>query len=327
MGDVLVLGGTAWLGREIASRAVGAGHTVTCLARGTSGTPAPGVTVVRADRDEPDAYADVLGTDWDHVVDVSWQPGQVGSAVDALADRARLWTYVSSGSVYDAPAEGDDEGAPVVPAWTERAATIEEYAGAKVRCEDLVRDALEDRALIARAGLLVGPGDGSDRFGYWVGRLALAGDGPVLVPDVPGLPVQVLDARDLADWIVAAPELGATGVVDAVGPRLDFATLIDAAARIAGFTGRLVAADPAWLEAQGVRHWAGPRSLPLWLPGDLVGMMARSGDRARAAGLTSRPLERVLVDTLVDERLRGLGRERRAGLQRDEELALTSRMS
>ena len=327
MGNVLVLGGTAWLGREIASRAVGAGHAVTCLARGTSGPPAPGVALVRADRDEPSAYAAVTGTDWDHVVDVSWQPGQVGAAVDALADRARHWTYVSSGSVYVAPVAGDDEGAPVVPAWSGRTAIVEQYAGAKVRCEGLVLEALGDRALIARAGLLVGPGDPSDRFGYWVARLALAGAAPVLVPDVPDLPVQVLDARDLADWLVTAHHAGVAGVVDAVGPRLDFATMMAAAAEVAGFSGPLVAADPAWLEAQGVQPWAGPRSLPLWLPDSLVGMMARSGERARSAGLTTRPLAGTLEDTLADERNRGLGRQRRAGLTREEEFALISVLS
>ncbi|MFY0408636.1 NAD-dependent epimerase/dehydratase family protein [Solicola sp. PLA-1-18] len=326
MADVLVLGGTAWLGREVARAAVARGDAVTCLARGSAGYP-DGVTQVVADRSRADAYAAVASRDWDAVVDVARQPGQVASAVEALGERVAHWTLVSTCSVYaDASTAGADESAEVLAPFDGDEAPLEEYGAAKARCEQLVADALGSRALVARSGLIGGPGDPTDRFGYWVSRLALAGDEPVLVPDVPDLPTQTADVRDLASWLASAASDGVTGVVDAVAPVTPFGEVLDAAARVAGSTGRRVAASPSWLVDHEVQPWMGERSLPLWLPSGMEGMCGRSGQRARDAGWSCRPLAETLTDTLAWEQDQGLTRPRAAGLTRPDELTLLERL-
>ena len=125
---VLVLGGTAWLGGEVARYATGQGHEVTCLARGESGSVPAGATLVPGDRTRPDAYHGVVDVDWDLVVDVSRQPGQVRSALAALADRATHWVFVSTGSVYaDHSTPGAGVGAALLPALDGYEASVEEY--------------------------------------------------------------------------------------------------------------------------------------------------------------------------------------------------------
>lgn len=321
MTNLLVLGGTQWLGREVARAALERGHSVTCLARGESGAVADGARLVSADRDSPDAYDEVRRGDWDHVVDVSWQPGHVRTALAALGPRAARWSYVSSCSVYaDDGTPGADESAALVEPIEDGTATGEEYAGAKVACEAAVAAAVGDRALIARAGLIGGPGDRSDRFGYWVARLALAGTAPVLVPDTPELATQTIDVRDLAAWLVDA---SAVGAYNAVGPQIALGPLLDRAALVAGFTGEMVTVPPQWLVDHEVEPWAGPRSLPLWLPVEThAGFGARDDAAAVAAGVHRRTVVETLRDTLAYERSLGLDRDRRAGMSRAEELAL-----
>lgn len=323
MARVLVLGGTAWLGRLIAASLVARGDDVTCLARGASGDAPAGAALITRDRREPGAYDVVGGSHWDAVIELASEPSLVTGALEALAPAAEHWTLVSSVSVY---AANDEPGADETAALVEPT-DLTDYAHAKVAAEQATADRVGDRLLIARPGLIVGPGDGSDRFGYWAGRFALAGAEPVLVPGRARQTAQVIDARDLADWIADAARSRVTGVVNAVGDPLPLEEMLALAADVAGATAPLVSADDEALVAHGVAPWAGPRSLPLWLPAGYEGFARRSGERYRAAGGRTRPLRSTLVDVLADERARGLDRPRRAGLTRAEELEVIAALA
>ncbi len=294
-----------------------------CLARGESGTVPNGVRFIRSDRRLPGAYDEVKNSVWDEIIELAYEANLVEGALQALADTTKHWTLVSSVSVY---ASNDEPGA------SEEATLIEptdlkDYAHAKVAAEQAMRQVVGDRLLIARPGLIAGPGDNSDRFSYWVSRMALASNSNVLVPKAQDRKVQYIDIGDLSDWLIDAGGRGLTGIYNVMGREHDFSEFLGTAAQVAGYSGELISADDDWLNAQNVNYWAGPHSLPLWLPLCDAAFAQRSNERFLAAGGSERSLTATLEDVLADERSRGLDRERRSGLSRAEEELLLSRIT
>lgn len=303
---ILVLGGTAWLGSRIAAIAVENGHAVTCLARG-SDIPS-GARLVNADRDADDALAPVTDEPWDAVIDVARQPGHVRRAVRDLEPVAESYLLISTCSVYADHREiGADEDAELLPPLeADSSEDLADYGSGKVACEQAVLEAFgPDRSLILRAGLIGGPGDPSGRTNYWPWRYARPSvPGQILIPDAPDQLTGMIDVRDLAEWTVRCAENQLDGIFDVLGPAIPFSAHLRVARAVAAdFTVTLpdpVLADSAWLTERDVAPWAGPRSLPLWLPDpDYAEMNARSVARARGAGLGCRPLYDTLRDALA----------------------------
>jgi nucleoside-diphosphate-sugar epimerase len=314
---LLILGGTQFLGRAIAAHALMSGHDVTCAARGVTGAVASGARFIRVDRDEPDGLAPLAGEAFDAVVDVSRHPGQVRRAVAALKERAAHWTFVSTASVYaDSATPGQHaDSAPLREPTAPNIArsTEETYGAAKVACEQAVGDG----AFICRAGLIVGPEDPTGRFTYWPTRLARGGE--VLVGGSPDDAVQLIDVRDLAQWIMHAAQTGLTGTFDGIGPWFTRGEFLAECAEAIGASCTFTWVDRAFLESQNIRRWAGPRSLPMWVPlPEYAGFNTRDTSPARDAGLTMRPLSQTARDTLSWARTAG---GTVTGLTADEESA------
>jgi len=298
---LLVLGGTKFLGRHAVDAALAGGHDVTIFTRGqTNPDLFPDVEHLVGDRDgNLDALA---GRSWDGVVDTSgYVPRVVRQSAELLRDAVGRYVFVSSISVYDDFSEPVDEGSPV--AQLEDPATeeiTEAYGALKAACEDVVEEVYGDRSARVRAGLIVGPFDPTDRFTYWPRRIARGGD--VLGPGSPTAPVQFVDARDLARWLVTLALRGPGGTFNATGPAepITFEQLLARARDAIGSDANVVWVDERRVLDADVQPWT---ELPLWLPGDEYAGMARADiTRALAAGLTFRPLEETVVDTLAWDR-------------------------
>ncbi|HTK32605.1 MAG TPA: NAD-dependent epimerase/dehydratase family protein [Candidatus Saccharimonadaceae bacterium] len=291
---ILVLGGTRFLGRAIVERALERGDHVTLFHRGAAGDPFPEVDHVFGDRAHD---LDRLGVaTWDAVFDTSgFVPRIVRLAAGRLAGRTAHYSFASTISVYADPvARGADESAPLATLAdpnTEDVASA--YGALKAACEREVDAIFGERALSARLGLLVGPFDYTDRFPYWVRRLPQGGD--VLIPDAPRDPLQFVDARDVAAFLLAAAEAGRGGACNVTGPDtpLDFGTFLERCRAALGVDVAWAPVDVAFLVEHGVSGWM---DVPLWLP-EPSGILDVDCARARAFGLRCRPLEDTVRDT------------------------------
>ena len=313
---ILVLGGSVFLSRTIAADAVARGHEVTCVTRGRSGDVPSGARHVVWDRGD-DVPADLAAHDFDAVVDVSRTPSHVRRAVAAWP--AAHWVFVSTINVYadtSTPEPGTD--GELVEAIEEDKDLKEEpeaYGGMKVACERLVLDGAA-RSTVVRPGLIVGPGDPTGRYGYWPERLV--DPGPVLGPGDPADRVQIIDVRDLAEWIVRLVEAGTTGVYDGIGPANPIGEVLTQTAAGVGAHPEIVWPGQELLTEQGVEPWAGDGALPLWLPRPRYdGMITHRFDLSEAAGLTVRSYADTALDTL--SWMRSEPDAARTGMSRDRE--------
>ena len=294
---LLVLGGTRFLGRHLVDAALGRGDVVTLFNRGQS---QPGLfpTVESLQGDRDGGLAPLAGRTWDAVVDTcGLVPRIVRQSAQVLKGQVGHYTFVSSCSVYaGASVLGQDESAPVGTLADESVeeVTAESYGPLKERCERVVEDAFPGRAAVIRAGLIVGPHDYTDRFSYWPRRIAAGGD--VLAPDGPDNPVQFVDGRDLAEWILRLAERGTPGTYNATGPErpLRIGEFLDACRSVTGSGARFVWADEAFLLEHAVAAYS---EMPLWVPRQALGFNTFDCRRALAAGLSFRPLARTIADT------------------------------
>jgi 2'-hydroxyisoflavone reductase len=296
---ILMLGGTLFLGRHIVDAALARGHALTLFHRGrTNPDLFPEVERILGDREQ--GLAPLRGRDWDVVIDTSgYLPRVVRDSAETLAGAVQHYTFVSSISVYaDNTESGITEADAVaeLPPGASEEFSIQNYGALKARCERALADAMPGRSLVIRAGLIFGLHDPTDRSGYWPRRIARGGD--VLAPGKPERPIQLVDARDLADWIVRMAESRKAGVYNATGPDtpLTMERFLTTCRDVTGTDARLVWLSEDFLLKEGV----GPYSeLPLWVPEHLHAFETVDCRRAWADGLTFRPLGDTLRDTLA----------------------------
>lgn len=309
---ILIIGGTKFLGRGVVDAA--REHELTLVNRGqTNPELYPDVEQIHLDL-SGDLGA-LAGRSWDAVVDMdpTQLPRQTRRRAEAID--AGHYVFVSTISVYSDTSQPIDESSPVFDPPDPEPETFdaELYGALKVGSERAVLDVHGDRAAIARAGLIVGPHDPTDRFTYWPRRLA--DGGPVLAPGDPSQPVQIIDARDLGAFLVRLAEDRTSGVFNATGPA-QLLTLGDTLTRIAPGA-ELVWVDDATLLDAGVGPWM---ELPLWLPGEEhAGILRADISRALAAGIEFRPLEETARDTLAWSLEAG---EQRPTLSREKERSI-----
>lgn len=308
---ILVLGGTQFLGRHIVDTALERGHVITLFNRGQT-RPDLFADVERLHGDRDGDLTALAGRSFDAAVDTSgYVPRVVGGTIDALGDVGH-YTFISSISVYSDVSTPPTEETPVAELEEPTEERREAYGELKALCEDVVRERFPN-AFVPRPGLIVGPWDPTGRFTYWPVRLAAGGR--VLAPAPPDADAQVIDARDLAAWIVSAAESGLGGTYNAVGPVLRRDELIDACRSDAAV--ELVWIDGDFLLEHEVGEWM---ELPLWLHSpDDAGMLSVDASRAAAAGLTTRPVAESARDTLEWVRSGEAPIEPPAGLDREKE--------
>ncbi len=297
---ILFLGGTKFVGRHMAEAALRGGHEITLFHRGTTGVDAfPGSDKILGDRTK---NLDLLkGRTWDAVIDSSgYEPATVAASAEALKGSVGRYAFVSTISVYPPKVEPHREDSEVMEApegMPLTGITPESYGPLKVLCEREVQRVFGDASVVVRPGLVVGPGDHTDRFTYWPMRMRAGAD--VLIPDHLELEWQWIDARDLGEFTVKLVEYGATGVYNGVGPakKATMAEVLETVRKTANGGARTVLVSEEFLKEQGIEQWS---DLPfvLWRSEGPNPMIANI-DRSLARGMRLRPMEETVRDLVA----------------------------
>lgn len=323
---ILILGGTKFLGRHLVDAALAAGHEVTLFNRGkTNPNLFPNIETINGDREHD--IEKLAGREWDAVIDVAgYLPRIVRLSAEGLKGSVKRYAYISSISAYAGFSKvGIDESDPVGKLEDESVEEItgETYGPLKALCEKTVQDIYGDRALIVRPGLIVGPYDPTDRFTYWPMRVKRGDD--MITPDRPQTPIQVIDVRDLSEFIIKLIEQNASGIYNATGPdyELKMGEFLDLCKLVSGSVAAFHWASREFLAEHKVEPWS---DMPVWIPDteEDAGFSRINVSKAINAGLKFRPLEETIRDTIDWAETRPEDHQWRAGLNPDKETILLS---
>ncbi|HMG74152.1 MAG TPA: SDR family oxidoreductase [Pyrinomonadaceae bacterium] len=336
---LLILGGTRFVGRHLVMAALARNHEVTLFNRGRHPSAAlTSVETIYGDRHSN--LAKLQGRRWDAVIDTcGYLPRTVRASTEILSHSVDRYVFISSLSVYaDFSVSGIDETAPLATLTNEQleeANAIDSsgqasavtygkmYGGLKALCEQAAEEVLPNRVLIIRPGLIVGPYDYTDRFTFWAQRIANGGE--VLAPGRPDRYVQFIDVRDLAEWIVRMIERRGTGVYNANGLQnnLTMAKVLEECKLVSGSDASFTWVSEEFLMQEKVVPWS---EMPLWMPEQgaphLKGFMFINCVKSVGAGLSFRPLNDTIKDTLAWFEANRVDEELSAGIDRDKEQRL-----
>lgn len=334
---ILVIGGTRFVGRHFVTAALARDHELTLFNRGRhAAVPLTGVETIHGDRHSE--LHKLAGRRWDVVVDMcGLLPHAVAASAEALREAVDVYVFVSSQSVYvDVSRPGVDETSPTetlsqeqldkanaIDASRASAASYGNlYGGLKTLCEHAAEAVMPGRVLVQRPGLIVGPYDYTDRFTYWVARVARGGK--VLAPGRPQRPVQFIDARDLADWTVKTIEEKRVGVYNCNGlpGAVTMENLLEECKAVSGSDASFKWVDEEFLLQRQVGAWS---EQPLWLPESeesLKGFMFVNSGKAIEAGLKFRSLTETVADTLTWYQTVAANEALKAGLDPEKEQKL-----
>jgi 2'-hydroxyisoflavone reductase len=322
--DILILGGTRFVGRALTELGLARGHTITLFHRGQSNPDIfPEVERILGDRNTD--IANLGERQWDAVIDTcGYIPRHVRDAAEYLKDKVKRYVFISTISVYTENTEiGRDEDTELATLADEttEAVTGQTYGGLKVLCEQAAEAVMPGRVIQIRPGLIVGPHDPTNRFTYWPVRVRKGGN--VLVPGDGSCPAQFIDVRDLADFTIKCLEDDNISTFNATGPDspLTLQQVLDMTQAVTGSDAHFSYVDEQWLQEKEVGTWM---ELPLWLPGEEgQALMQISIQRGLNKGLKFRPLEETIRDTLTwyDE-IKGDEKTWQAGMNPEKESAL-----